>query len=156
MSDQPAHHLAQINVARMLHPLGDPRMASFVARLDRVNALADAHPGFVWRLQDESGNATGLNPFPDPMVLVNMSVWRSVEALFEFVYRSGHSEPLRLRKAWFEKPVEAHMALWWLPAGALPTLALGRARLEHLRRHGPTAEAFTFKHRFPPPQSLAA
>ncbi len=156
MADQHACHLAQINVARMLYPLDDPRMAGFVARLDRVNALADAAPGFVWRLQDESGNATGLNPFPDPMMIVNMSVWRSLEALFAFVYRSGHTEPLHLRKDWFEKPAEAHMALWWLPAGELPTLDHGRTRLEHLRRHGPTADAFTFKQRFPPPRSLAA
>jgi hypothetical protein len=155
MSEQPTHHLAQINVARMLYPLDDSRMAGFVARLDRINALADAAPGFVWRLQDESGNATGLSRFPDPMMLANMSVWRSVEALFEFVYQSGHTEPLRLRKAWFEKPAQAQMAVWWLPAGQLPTLADGRARLEHLRRHGPTAYAFTFRHRFPP-ESLAA
>jgi hypothetical protein len=156
MPNAPAYHLAQINVARLLHPLEAPRMAGFVARLDRVNALADAAPGFVWRLQDESGNATGLNPFPDPMMLVNMSVWRSVGALFEFVYRSGHIEALRLRKDWFERPAQAHMALWWLPAGELPTLADGRDRLERLRRHGPITDAFTFKRRFPPPQSLAA
>ncbi len=156
MSDQHACHLAQINVARMRYQLDDPGMAGFVQRLDGVNALADAAPGFVWRLQDESGNATGLSPFPDPMVIVNMSVWRSIEALFDFVYRSGHTEPLRLRKAWFEKPADAPMALWWLPAGELPTLAEGRARLEHLCRHGPTAGAFTFKQRFPPRRSLAA
>jgi hypothetical protein len=156
MSNIPACHLAQANIARMLHPLGDARMAGFVARLERVNALADAARGFIWRLQDESGNATGLNPFPDPMMLVNMSVLRSVEALFEFVYRSGHTEPLRLRKGWFEKPARAPMALWCLPAGELPTLADGRDQLERLRRHGPTAEAFTFRHRLPPPRSLAA
>jgi hypothetical protein len=156
MSEPDRCHLAQINVARMLHPLDDPRMSGFVRRLERINALADAAPGFVWRLQDESGNATGLKLFPDPRVIVNMSVWRSVEVLFEFVYRSGHIEPLRLRKAWFEKPAEAHMALWWLPAGTLPTVADGRERLEHFRRNGPTAEAFTFKQRYPPPRSLAA
>jgi Domain of unknown function (DUF3291) len=156
MTDPDRYHLAQINVARMLHPLDHLRMAGFVRRLERINALADVAPGFVWRLRDESGNATGLKPFPEPRMLVNMSVWRSIEALFAFVYRSAHTEPLRLRKASFEKPAEAHMALWWLPAGTLPTVAEGRERFEHLRRHGPAAEAFTFKQRYPAPRSLAA
>jgi hypothetical protein len=156
MTDPDGCQLAQINVARMLRPLDDPRMAGFVARLDRINVLADGAPGFIWRLQNESGNTPSLNAFTNPMVIVNMSVWRSVEALFDLVYRSGHAEPLRLRKDWFEKPAEAHMALWWLTAGTLPTVKQGRARLEHLRHHGPTPEAFTCQRSFPPPQSLAA
>ncbi len=155
MPDPHACHLAQINVARMLHPLGDPRMASFVARLDRVNALADTAQGFVGGSRTRAATRPACTP-SRTLVLVNLSVWRSVEALFEFVYRSLHTEPLRLRKDWFEKPALAHKALWWLPAGTLPTPAEGRARLEHLRRHGPNALAFTFKERFPPPQSEAA
>jgi len=141
--------IAQINVARMHHPLDHPAMAGFVARLDAINAQADAAPGFVWRLQDESGNATGLSPFDDPMVIVNMSVWETVDALFDFVYRSGHTEVMRQRKSWFELPGEDHMALWWVPAGERPTLDQAKARLEHLCACGPSAHAFTFKHRFP-------
>jgi Domain of unknown function (DUF3291) len=149
------HHLAQINVARMLYPLDHPEMAGFVAQLDRINALADRAPGFVWRLQDDSGNATGLRPFDDPMMIVNMSVWRSPEALFAFVYRSAHVEVMRARKAWFEQPAGAYMALWWLPAGAIPSVAEGKARLEHLQAHGPSAHAFTLKQRFLPPAEAA-
>lgn len=149
------HQLAQINVARMLYPLTDPGMSGFVAQLDRINALADRAPGFVWRLQDDSGNATGLRPFDDQMVIVNMSVWRSPEALFDFVYRSAHNEVMRRRKAWFEKPTRAHMALWWLPAGEIPSVAEGKARLEHLREHGPGPHAFTLKQPFPRPAAAA-
>jgi Domain of unknown function (DUF3291) len=149
------HHLAQINVARMLYPLDHPGMAGFVAQLDRINALADRAPGFVWRLQDDSGNATGLQPFDDPMMIVNMSVWRSPEALFAFVYRSAHVEVMRARKAWFEKPTGAYMALWWLAAGEVPSLAEGKARLEHLQEHGASTHAFTLKQRFDPPAVAA-
>lgn len=149
------HHLAQINVARMRYPLEHPGMAGFVARLDRINALADRAPGFVWRLQDDSGNATGLRPFEDPMIIVNMSVWRAPEALFDFVYRSAHAEVMRQRKSWFEQPKQPHMALWWIPAGALPTVDDGKAQLEHLQEHGPSRCAFTLKQRFPPPAVAA-
>jgi hypothetical protein len=149
------HHLAQVNVARMLYPLADPGMAGFVAQLDRINALADRAPGFVWRLADDSGNATGLQPFDDPMIIVNMSVWTSAEALFDLVYRSAHNEVMRRRKSWFEKPMQAHMALWWLAAGEIPSLIDAKARLEHLRARGPCPYAFTLKHRFDPPAAAA-
>jgi hypothetical protein len=150
-----ACYLAQINTARMLYPIDDPGMAGFVAQLDRINALADHAPGFVWRLQDDSGNATGLRPFDDPMIIVNMSVWTTADALFEFVYRSAHSEVMRRRKAWFEQPTGAYMALWWLPAGEIPDVAQGKARLEHLQAHGPGPRAFTLKQRFLPPAAAA-
>jgi len=130
-------------------------MAGFVRALDPINALADTAPGFVWRLQDESGNATALNPFDDPMLIVNMSVWSSIETLFDFVYQTGHTAIMRQRKAWFEKPAEAHMALWWIRAGTLPSLQDGKQRLSHLRSHGPSAFAFTFKRRFAPPAIAA-
>jgi hypothetical protein len=151
----PRFHLAQINVARMLYPIDHPGMAAFVRALDPVNAMADAAPGFVWRLQDESGNATALDPFGDPMMIVNMSVWVSIEALFAFVYQSGHTAIMRRRKAWFEKPAEAHMALWWIDAGALPSTQEGMERLLHLRANGPSAFAFSFKQRFAPPAIAA-
>ena len=151
----PLARLAQINVARMLYPIDHPGMAAFVAGLDPINALADQAPGFVRRLQDESGNATAFNPFDDPMIIVNMSVWASVEALFDFVYTSDHTAIMRRRKTWFEKPTEAHMALWWIPAGSLPTAQEGKARPLHLREHGPTAFAFSFKRPFAAPAIAA-
>ncbi len=155
MSGAPAHHLAQINLARMLHPLDHPAMAGFVARLEAVNALADESPGFVWRLQGEGGDATSFRPFGDDM-LVNMSVWESVRDLWAYAYESAHAKVLARRKEWFEMPAAAHMALWWVPAGAVPTVAEGKARIEHLRRHGPGPHAFTFKARFPAPEPHAA
>jgi len=130
-------------------------MAEFVRKLDPVNALADHAPGFVWRLQDDTGNATGLRVTDDPMLLINMSVWASVEALFAFVYQTRHTAVMRKRKAWFEPPRAPHMALWWTPAGTRPTAQQGLDRLQHLRAHGPSTYAFSFKQRFAPP-SLAA
>jgi hypothetical protein len=147
----PGHHIAQLNVGRLLAPIDDPLIAGFVERLDPVNAIADAAPGFVWRLQDDSGNATAIRPYEDATVAVNYSIWETVEDLWNFVYRSRHLEPLRLRRSWFETPREAHTVLFWIPAGERPPLSEAQARLEHLRRHGPTAQAFTFKERFPEP-----
>jgi hypothetical protein len=141
-------HLAQINVARALAPLDDPRLAGFVARLDDINALADRSPGFVWRLQGDSGNATDIQASPDPQVIVNMSVWRDMESLFAYVYRSDHLQVMAQRRQWFEKPAGAFMALWWLPIGTLPSIEDGLARVALLDRDGPTPQAFTFKQPF--------
>ena len=143
-------HLAQLNVATLLAPLDDPRLKHFVDGLDHINALADASPGFVWRLKDDAGNATALRPFA-PDMIVNMSVWESAEALFDYVYRGGHKAYLARRKEWFSMPVEMHLVLWWIPAGTIPTIAEARRRLDLLRERGPTPEAFTFKRRFPAP-----
>jgi hypothetical protein len=148
------YHLAQINVARMLALLDDPLMADFVAQLDRVNAIAEQSPGFVWRLQGETGNATDIRAFEDERILVNMSVWESIEALHQFVYRSEHIEVYRPRKKWFE-PITPPYVLWWIPAGHLPTVEEGKARLELLARGGSSSTAFSFKQRFQPPGSLA-
>ena len=125
-------HIAQVNIARMRAPLEDPLMADFVAQLDPVNALADASPGFVWRFQTEGGNATSVRPLPDPLILFNMSVWESVEALQAYVYRSNHASALRDRKRWFEKSTGPVAALWWIPAGEVPTVEDGKTRLAHL------------------------
>ncbi|MEM7021403.1 MAG: DUF3291 domain-containing protein [Pseudomonadota bacterium] len=144
-------HLAQINVAHMLYPIDHPGMAEFVRNLDQINALAEGTPGFVWRLQGDNGNATELRFTDDPMFIVNMSVWTSVEALFSYVYQSDHKTIMRGRKAWFEKPTEAHMALWWIAAGHVPSPREGLERLTHLRARGPSETAFTFKQRFAPP-----
>ncbi|MFF7245571.1 DUF3291 domain-containing protein [Embleya sp. NPDC008237] len=147
------HHIAQFNVARMLAPLDTPTMADFVAGLDPVNELADHAPGFVWRLKGEDegvADATDIRPY-DADTIVTMSVWENPDRLWDFVYRSGHLEYLRRRQDWFAHIAEISQVLWWLPAGTTPTSAEGRIRLDHLREHGPTAYAFTFRNRFPAP-----
>jgi hypothetical protein len=146
-----AYHLAQVNIARMLAPLEDDLMAGFVARLDEINALADAAPGFVWRLQTGEGNATYLRPYYDDRILFNLSVWESLDALRAFVYRSDHSAVMRRRLQWFERPDQMHVALWWVPAGHIPSVEEAKAKLEWLRDGGATADAFTFQSPFPAP-----
>ena len=146
----PAFHLAQLNVARAVAPLDDPRMADFVAQIDSVNAAAEAHPGFVWRLKDETGNAMSIRAFADPRMVVNLSVWRDAEALRDYVYRGDHVGVLRRRKEWFGPMEGPHLVLWWIPAGHTPTLDEAKARLDHLAAHGPTPEAFTFRQIFKP------
>lgn len=143
-------NIAQMNVATALYDLDDERMAGFVNRLDEINALADASPGFVWRLQSEEGNATGIRAGDDPRLIVNISVWETVEALFDFAYRSDHRLVMAQRRTWFAKPDEPHQVLWWVPVGHEPDVEEGLARLGHLRAHGATAYAFTFKQAFPP------
>jgi hypothetical protein len=144
-------HLAQINVARLRAPLTDPLLAEFVAALDPINALAEASPGFVWRLKDDAGASSSYVKFSDDdLVIVNMSVWTSIDALFEYAYRSGHVEIFRRRREWFE-PIDPPFALWWIPEGHTPTLDEGREKLAMLARQGPSPEAFTFKARFPQP-----
>ena len=148
---EPTWHLAQINVGRLSAPQGDPRVAPFFEALDRVNDLADASPGFVWRLQDAGGNATGLKPTADPLFIVNMSMWTDAEALFAFVYRSAHAPEMARRREYFERFDGAYQALWWVPAGEIPSIDDGLSRLWRLDRYGPTPLAFTFKSRFPAP-----
>lgn len=144
-------HMAQLNVARLAAPLESAQLADFVAALDPINALADGSPGFVWRLQTEAGDATSLRVWDDDRVIVNMSVWESVEALREFVYRGDHVRVMRRRREWFEKMTQAFMVLWWIPAGDVPTVAQATARLAQLEAAGPTPEAFTFGTWFSPP-----
>jgi hypothetical protein len=142
--------LAQLNIASMKEPLESPSMADFVANLERINALAEHAPGFVWRLKDESGDATAIRPFGENM-LVNMSVWGDVAALHRYVFETAHVEILRRRREWFERMAEAHAVLWWVPAGHRPTLQEAAERLAHFRANGATAYAFSFKTEFPPP-----
>jgi Domain of unknown function (DUF3291) len=146
-----AHHLAQVNLATLRAPLDGPELAGFVAKLEPINALADAHPGFVWRLQTEDGDATAIRPFDDERIMVNLSVWESLEALRTFVYASRHLDVLRRRREWFHRMADPFLALWWLPAGSVPTVAQAKERLELLRRQGPTPAAFTFRVPFPAP-----
>ena len=143
--------LAQINIGRLAAPEGDPRVQPFFDALDRVNALAEASDGFVWRLQGLGGNAMGIRYAPDPLLAVNMSVWRDAEALFEFVYRSAHTPVMAKRRDYFERLDGAYQALWWIEAGHLPTIDEGLAKLWLLDRFGPSPQAFTFKARFPVP-----
>jgi hypothetical protein len=143
------YHVAQVNIGRIRAELDDPVMAGFVGRLDEINALADASPGFVWRLQTDAGNATYFRPFSDERMLLNMSVWDSVESLRQYVYKSPHRELLRERHAWFEKLESAYAALWWVPAGHIPGIDEAKRRITHLDAHGPTQFAFTFQQVFP-------
>lgn len=144
-----AYQLAQLNIASMRQPLESPGMADFVANLERINALAEASPGFVWRLQDEAGDATAIRPFGEE-VLVNLSLWRDIEALKDYVYRSAHAEMLKRRSEWFSRLGQAHMVLWWVPAGHLPSVGEAAGRLQLLREQGPTAQAFSFRQTFAP------
>jgi hypothetical protein len=145
------YHLAQINIGRILAPTDDPKLAGFISQLDSINALADAAPGFVWRLQTDAGNATDVVYNDDPFVLVNMSVWESLESLRNYVYYSKHIEVFRERAKWFEKMDNPHYCLWWVPAGRIPTVAEGRERLQHYQLHGATSYSFWFSQLFSAP-----
>ena len=149
-------HLAQVNIARMRGPIDSAVMKEFVAALDEVNAIAEASPGFVWRYQTEEGNATSLRPYEDPMIILNLSVWESPEALKDYVFKTVHGKFFARRQAWFEKMEAMHMTMWWIPAGTLPTVDDAKARLEHVRQHGDTAFAFGFRNTFPATEGLAS
>lgn len=143
------YELAQVNVARLKAPLDSPQLADFVGALDRINAVADGSPGFVWRLQDEAGNATALHPMGEEFIF-NMSVWQDSRSLQAFVYRSDHVGVMRRRREWFEK-MDVFMVLWWVPRGHRPAAEEGIERLDLLRSRGPSADAFTFGNPFPAP-----
>jgi hypothetical protein len=147
----PAYQLAQINIALARDDMASDLMSGFVSRLDEINTLAEGSPGFVWRLQSETGDATGIRVFDDPLMLVNLSVWDDVQALQNFVYKSMHVELVRDRDAWFNKLKSAHQALWWVPQNHRPGTEEARQALAHLQAHGPTPTAFTFAKPFPPP-----
>lgn len=149
------HELAQLNIARMREPLDSPRMADFVANLERINALAEGSPGFVWRLQDEQGDATSIRPFGAD-VIVNLSVWRDVESLSDFAFRSAHVDIMRRRREWFEKMTQAYAVLWWVPAGHRPGVVEASERLALLRERGATPAAFTFRDAYPPSAATLA
>ena len=144
----PTFQLAQVNIGRARGEMTDPVMAGFVARLAEINALADASPGFVWRLQTEDGDATAVRPYADIRILINLSVWADLAALRAYVYRSPHATVMRDRRAWFERFDHVYVALWWVRAGHRPTVAEAVERLGHLEQHGPTAHSFTFAEPF--------
>ena len=143
-------HLAQLNIARLLAPLEDPRIAEFVSNFARVNQLAEESPGFIWRLQDDKGNALSYQAFEDPLIISNLSVWENLDTLRDFVYRGVHREFLGRRKEWFHHLGEAAVVLWWLEENKLPTLEDGLERLQRLREIGPSPQAFSFSKTFLP------
>lgn len=149
-----AYHLAQVNVALARAEMTSEIMSGFVSRLDEINRLAEDSKGFVWRLVGDGADATSIRAFDDPMLLVNMSVWKDMDSLKAYAYKSAHVELIRDRDAWFHKLAEAHQALWWVPAGHIPTVLEAKAKLEHIRAHGPTPKAFTFAKSFPHPVPL--
>ena len=144
-SDQ---HIAQLNVARMRAPLEDPSIAEFVAALVPINVAAEEAPGFVWRHQTEEGDSTALRPYDDDRIIINFSVWTDPESLWDYTYKSEHMDVFRRRREWFESHVEAHLVMWWIPDGHIPSIDEATDRLDMLRANGPTPEAFTFRQRF--------
>ncbi|WP_326785533.1 DUF3291 domain-containing protein [Streptomyces sp. NBC_00151] len=142
--------LAQVNVARLKAPLDSTQLKGFVEALEPVNAVADAADGFVWRLQDDSGDATDFRVLGDAWTIINMSTWRDMNALTAFMYQGRHRELMARRREWFERLEEAVTALWWVPAGHRPTVTEAESRLLHLREHGPTPHAFGLRTSFPP------
>ena len=144
-------HLAQFNVAKARYPLDDLRMGEFVNLLQAVNREGELAPGFVWILKDGSGTAVNFNPFNDPSLLVNLTVWESLESLRQYVYHGLHGQAFAKRKAWFETTGKEHLVLWWIPKGHIPTLAEAKHKMEMLWKEGPSGAAFTFKKLFIPP-----
>jgi Domain of unknown function (DUF3291) len=149
------YNIAQINIGKMLGPIYSPVMADFVANLDGINMLAENSEGFVWRLKEEGNNATSIRIYDGDMLIVNMSVWQSIEALFAFAYSSGHVEILKRRKEWFDKMAESYMALWYIPAGHVPTVAEAIERLSYLRANGVSPFSFSFKKQFSSDEAAA-
>ena len=135
-------HLAQLNVGRLLYPNDDPRVADFMNNLGLVNGLAERSKGFVWRLKGDSGNATNIKTYDDPQMIVNMSVWESVEALERFVWQTIHKRFYGRRPEWFDKLDGPHFVMWWIPIGHRPTIDEAKQRLEYLAARGPTDYAF--------------
>ena len=144
-------HLAQLNIAELMAPIDSPQLSDFVANLGKINALADEAPGFVWRLQTDEGDATGIDFFGADKI-VNLSLWHSLEALHHYVYRTAHVDILRRKKEWFHTMADNHMLLWWVPAGHIPTVEEASEKLAILQERGPSNEAFTFKKAFLAPE----
>ena len=149
------YQLAEINVALLKAPLDSPQLKDFVDNLDRINALAESSPGFVWRLKGDGNDATSLRPLGEN-VIVNMSVWSDVNSLRDYVYKTAHVEILRRKREWFTRMADAYMVLWWVPNGHEPTVAEAVARLTQLRERGASPEAFTFGEAFAAPDAKVA
>jgi hypothetical protein len=150
-----AFDLAQVNVALPRETHISAVFADFIAALAPINALAESSPGFVWRFQEDGDGALFVRSFGDDAIVFNMSTWESLDALADFVFKSAHSAIMRERRKWFLPTKEAYAALWWVPVGHRPSVNEAEERVAHLRQHGPTPFAFTFKQAFPPPGVLA-
>ncbi|WP_066017738.1 DUF3291 domain-containing protein [Endozoicomonas atrinae] len=147
-----AFHLAQVNIAKAKGPMDSPVMKGFVDQLDYINQLAENSPGFVWRLQTEEGDATDISAFEDELIIINMSVWQTYEDLKQYVYSGEHLRVLKQKKDWFDKLRGSHLALWWIPAGTLPTVEDAKQSLTLLDTQGPTEQSFTFARPYPAPE----
>ena len=150
------HHLAELNVARLREPLDHADTAEFVRVLEPINAVAEATPGFIWRLTDDDGSSSSYVELPgndDPLLIVNYSIWADLESLKHFMFKSGHASYLRRRREWFQPMDEAATVLWWVPAGTVPPLGEAHPRLELLRANGPTEDAWSLNSPFEPPKS---
>ncbi len=147
----PSYHLAQANIAVSLYPFDAPEMAGFFSRIDEINAIADTHPGFVWRIPDEDAEEQAQAAFGRDQLVYNLTLWDSAESLGSFVYRSDHMDVMRQRSSWFESSEKSPFVLWWVPAGHLPTVDESRERFELLWHNGPGPDAFTFGERFAAP-----
>lgn len=141
-------HLAQLNIAKAKYALDAPEIKEFIDNLDPINQLAESSDGFIWRLKDESGDATNIQAFDDPNIIVNMSVWDSVDALKNFMFRTHHRDFLRRKKEWFHNIPEDSYVLWWVPVGHIPSIDEAIEKLEYLRKNGDTPQAFSFKSNF--------
>lgn len=144
------YELAQVNVARPLAPMDAPEMAGFVGAVAPITMLADAAPGFVWRLPAGDGHVVPMTHEGGIPLVVNLTVWRTYEALHAFAYRSRHGGLVRHRSRWFGPVAQPSTALWWVPAGTRPTVEEALRRLAYLRAHGPTERAFSLRRRFQP------
>jgi Domain of unknown function (DUF3291) len=149
-----AFDLAQVNVAMPRETHISAVFADFIAALAPINALAESSPGFIWRLQEDRGDAVMVREFGDDAIVFNMSTWESLDALADFVFKSAHSAIMRERRKWFLPMKEAYAALWWVPVGHRPCIREAEERVAYLRQHGPTQFAFTFNQSFPLPDSV--
>ena len=145
------YHLAQMNIAKFRLPQEHPVNADFVNNVDRVNAIAEEQPGYIWRYKGSGNNALDLKAFDDPNIAFNMSVWRDISSFADFVYRNNeHKTFMSRRKEWFDK-IDFHMVLWWIEPDRIPTVEESKIRLELLRSIGPTYAAFTVKKAYKAP-----
>lgn len=144
------YNLAQINISKAVAPLDSPQLKGFVDRLDEINLLAEKQPGFVWRLIGEDNNATDVTWSDDPLVIINMSMWETIDDFRRFVYETDHIQLIQQRRQWFVPLKAPHMALWWVERGHTPSIAEAKQRLQSIDENGSTPYAFTFQKTFPP------
>jgi len=151
MTQKTRYHLAQINIAQAKQAMESPIMSGFVKRLDEINLLAEKSPGFVWRLQTEEGDATGIKAYDDQQMVINLTVWQDIDSLKHYVYQSAHIELIQDRKRWFSKMESMQLALWWVPIGHIPSIEEGKNKLDLLQSDGVSERVFTFAKPYPCP-----